>query len=153
MGCGNSACRSAADGNMGYGSATDRGTMAVHKPGSRNHAALDIPAGRGTAAANAMGGRFATSSSGIANNGAAQQPPITDIVSRLDASCAQLAREYRLTSRETDVLRLLARGRNAAYIQQELALTHSTVKSYVADVYRKLNVHSHQELIDLVEHE
>ena len=68
-----------------------------------------------------------------------------------DASCAQLARECRLTSRESDVLRLLARGRNAAYIQQELALTHSTVKSYVADVYRKLNVHSHQELIDLVE--
>lgn len=80
-----------------------------------------------------------------------QQPPITDIGSRLDAFCAQLAREYRLTSRETDVLRLLARGRNAAYIQQELALTHSTVKSYVADVYRKPNVHSHQELIDLVE--
>jgi DNA-binding CsgD family transcriptional regulator len=47
----------------------------------------------------------------------------------------------------------LARGRNAAYIQQELSLTRNTVKSYVADVYRKLNVHSHQELIDLVEGE
>ena len=90
---------------------------------------------------------------GTIGSGAEQRPPITDIGSRLDASCAQLAREYRLTSRETDVLRLLARGRNAAYIQQELALTHSTVKSYVADVYRKLNVHSHQELIDLVERE
>lgn len=153
MGCGNSVCRSAAGGNIGCESAADRDTMAVHRPGSRDHVALGIPAGRGAAAANAMGSRFATSSSGTANNGAAQQPPITDIVSRLDASCAQLAREYRLTSRETDVLRLLARGRNAAYIQQELALTHSTVKSYVADVYRKLNVHSHQELIDLVEHE
>ena len=90
---------------------------------------------------------------GTIGSEAEQQPPIIDIGSRLDAFCAQLAREYRLTSRETDVLRLLARGRNAAYIQQELALTHSTVKSYVADVYRKLNVHSHQELIDLVEHE
>ena len=90
---------------------------------------------------------------GTIGSEAEQQPPIIDIGSRLDAFCAQLAREYRLTSRETDVLRLLARGRNAAYIQQELALTHSTVKSYVADVYHKLNVHSHQELIDLVERE
>ena len=153
MGCGNPACRSAADGNMGCESAADRDTMAARKLGSKDHVALGIPAGRGATTANAMGSRFATSSSGTANNDAAQQPPITDIVSRLDASCAQLAREYRLTSRETDVLRLLARGRNAAYIQQELALTHSTVKSYVADVYRKLNVHSHQELIDLAEHE
>lgn len=94
---------------------------------------------------------IAASVHGTIGSKAEQQPPITDIGSHLDAFCAQLAREYRLTSRETDVLRLLARGRNAAYIQQELALTHSTVKSYVADVYRKLNVHSHQELIDLVE--
>ena len=71
--------------------------------------------------------------------------------SRLDAACAEVVRACRLTARETDVLRLLARGRNAAYIQQELSLTRSTVKSYVADVYRKLDVHSHQELIDLVE--
>ena len=71
--------------------------------------------------------------------------------SRLDAACTEVARTCRLTARETDVLRLLARGRNAAYIQEELSLTRNTVKSYVADVYRKLDVHSHQELIDLVE--
>ena len=115
-------------------------------------AQADESAGDGGAASEACG-PGAAGVHGTIGSGAEQRPPITDIGSRLDASCAQLAREYRLTSRETDVLRLLARGRNAAYIQQELALTHSTVKSYVADVYRKLNVHSHQELIDLVEHE
>lgn len=109
-------------------------------------------AGDGGAASEACG-PGAAGVHGTIGSGAEQRPPITDIGSRLDASCAQLTREYRLTSRETDVLRLLARDRNAAYIQQELALTHSTVKSYVADVYRKLNVHSHQELIDLVERE
>ena len=115
-------------------------------------AQADEDTGDGGAAGEAHGPN-AAGVHGTIGSKAEQQPPITDIGSHLDAFCAQLAREYRLTSRETDVLRLLARGRNAAYIQQELALTHSTVKSYVADVYRKLNVHSHQELIDLVEHE
>ncbi len=46
---------------------------------------------------------------------------------------------------------LLARGRNAAYIEEELTLAHNTVKSYIKHVYAKLGVHSQQELIDLVE--
>ena len=62
-----------------------------------------------------------------------------------------MAARCQLTARELDVLLLLARGRNAAYIQEELGLTRSTAKSCVADVYRKLDVHSHQELIDVVE--
>ncbi len=70
---------------------------------------------------------------------------------RLEDACAALAAECKLTARESEVLALLARGRNAAYIQDELCLTRNTVKSYVADVYRKMGVHSHQELIDLVE--
>ena len=46
---------------------------------------------------------------------------------------------------------LLAHGRNAAYIQESLTISRNTVKSYVARVYGKLGVHSHQELIDMVE--
>ena len=69
----------------------------------------------------------------------------------IERSCEAVAARCQLTARELDVLLLLARGRNAAYIQEELGLTRSTAKSYVADVYRKLDVHSHQELIDVVE--
>ncbi len=69
----------------------------------------------------------------------------------IERSCEAVAARCQLTARERDVLLLLARGRNAAYIQEELGLTRSTAKSYVADVYRKLDVHSHQELIDVVE--
>ena len=83
--------------------------------------------------------------------GTADAPEGPAPASQLDRACEALAQECRLTARESDVLAMLARGRNAAYIQQELSLTRNTVKSYVADVYRKLNVHSHQELIDLVE--
>lgn len=70
---------------------------------------------------------------------------------RIDMRCAELAAAHSLTPREAEVLALLARGRNAAYIQESLTLSRNTVKSYVARVYSKLDVHSHQELIDLVE--
>lgn len=71
----------------------------------------------------------------------------------IDKRCAELAGAHSLTPRESEVLALLARGRNAAYIQESLTLSRNTVKSYVARVYNKLDVHSHQELIDLVEEE
>ena len=104
------------------------------------------PAGTGVARASVG------DASGGAETSAAREPLASARgASGLDAACDALVRACRLTARESDVLRLLARGRNAAYIQQELSLTRSTVKSYVADVYRKLDVHSHQELIDLVE--
>lgn len=70
---------------------------------------------------------------------------------RIDMRCAELAAAHTLTPRESEVLALLARGRNAAYIQESLTISRNTVKSYVARVYSKLDVHSHQELIDLVE--
>ena len=70
---------------------------------------------------------------------------------RIDMRCSELVGEHSLTPREAEVLALLARGRNAAYIQESLTLSRNTVKSYVARVYSKLDVHSHQELIDLVE--
>ena len=49
------------------------------------------------------------------------------------------------------MLALLARGRNNAFVQEELTLTRNTVKTYIKRIYAKLNVHSQQELIDLVE--
>lgn len=72
---------------------------------------------------------------------------------RIDRRCVELSESGGLTPRESEVLALLARGRNAAYIQESLTLSRNTVKSYVARVYGKLDVHSHQELIDLVEEE
>ena len=69
----------------------------------------------------------------------------------IDMRCAELSKAHSLTPRESEVLALLARGRNAAYIQESLTLSRNTVKSYVARVYGKLDVHSHQELIDMVE--
>lgn len=69
----------------------------------------------------------------------------------LEERCAQLAREWGLTKREQEIFVMLARGRNGAYIQEHFTLSRNTVKSHIKHIYSKLGVHSHQELIDLVE--
>ena len=63
----------------------------------------------------------------------------------------QLAEDAHLTEREREVFGLLARGRNARYIQETLVVSYNTVKTHVSHVYAKLGVHSQQELIDVVE--
>ena len=46
---------------------------------------------------------------------------------------------------------LVARGRSQAYIRDALFLSKNSVATYVRRLYAKLDVHSKQELIDLVE--
>ena len=72
--------------------------------------------------------------------------PVDDLPGR----CERMAEQRGLTQRESDVLTLLARGNNAAHIEQKLCISHNTVKYHARNVYRKLDVHSQQELIDLM---
>lgn len=84
----------------------------------------------------------------IAQDVAAQADPQAKLASR----AAQLAQERRLTAREQEVIVLLAQGRSAPYIAQDLGLATNTVRGYVQEAYAKLDVHSKQELIDLLTH-
>ncbi|MBS5477767.1 MAG: LuxR family transcriptional regulator, partial [Coriobacteriia bacterium] len=74
-------------------------------------------------------------------------------MTELDDAATSLARRFRLSPREVEVLFLLAKGRNRSYIAHELAIGDETVKSHVKSLYRKMGLHSQQELIDLVEAE
>lgn len=65
------------------------------------------------------------------------------------ARCRELAAEHGLTNRETDILELLAQGRDAQFVSEALFLSRHTVKSYQKSIYAKLGVHSKQEVIDL----
>ncbi|MES2941282.1 MAG: response regulator transcription factor [Pseudomonadota bacterium] len=51
----------------------------------------------------------------------------------------------KLTEREADVLRLIAKGYRAPEVAPLLGLTPSTVSSYVRDIYRKLGISSRAE--------
>lgn len=67
--------------------------------------------------------------------------------------CRELAARGSLTPREVEVFELLVRGRNARFIMDDLHITRNTAKAHIAHIYTKLGVHSHQELLSLVEEE
>jgi DNA-binding CsgD family transcriptional regulator len=58
---------------------------------------------------------------------------------------------YNLSPRQKEVVILLAKGRTAKYISKIQCISYSTAKSHVYTVYRKMGVHSQQELIDSIE--
>jgi DNA-binding CsgD family transcriptional regulator len=63
----------------------------------------------------------------------------------------QMADDYGLSSRETDVLELLLKGYTKNRTSDELCVSYNTVRSHVRNIYVKCDVHSQQELIDLFE--
>lgn len=65
--------------------------------------------------------------------------------------CARVASEYRLSGREAEVLRYLAKGRNAQFISEELYISAYTVKTHIYHIYQKMGVNSQQELITIVD--
>lgn len=59
------------------------------------------------------------------------------------------AAEYGLTPREIEVAQLTAQGFSCAYIAEKLVVSNSTVRFHQQNIYRKFDVHSRNELIEL----
>ena len=70
---------------------------------------------------------------------------------RFHEQCEAIADRYLLSRRETEVMFLLAKGHNAAFIQDELCISKSTAKTHINHIYRKLDIHTQQELLSMVE--
>ena len=70
---------------------------------------------------------------------------------RFRRKCEAVANTYLLSRRETEILFFLAKGHNAAYIQEKLFISEGTAKTHIRHIYRKLDVHSQQDLIRTVE--
>ncbi|WP_092786786.1 response regulator [Actinokineospora terrae] len=62
------------------------------------------------------------------------------------AAAPQETSAPRLTDRETDVLRLVAKGLTARQIADRLVLSHRTVENHVQSTLRKLQLHNRVEL-------
>lgn len=69
----------------------------------------------------------------------------------VSALIKSIATDYGLSIRQTEVLSMLAKGRNASVIERELVISSNTAKSHIYTVYQKLGVHSQQELLDFIE--
>ena len=67
------------------------------------------------------------------------------------ARLAAVAEPAGLTSREQEILGLYAQGRSAVYIAEKLVLSNYTVKTHIRRAYAKLDVHSRQDLLDLLQ--
>lgn len=66
-------------------------------------------------------------------------------------NCEIVANRYLLSRREADVLFLLAKGYNSAAIQEKLFIAEGTAKTHIRHIYRKLDVHTQQDLMRMVE--
>lgn len=97
--------------------------------------------------------------SGIPSAGSVQPPtpgnptiaPAPSTASGVPSIAPELLEErFGLTAREVEVARCLAQGHSVKRTAQMLFLAPSTVQSYSKTIYRKLGIHSKQELIDLL---
>ena len=66
-------------------------------------------------------------------------------------TCQSIADLYKLSPRETEIFFLIAKGRNAEFVQQKLVISMHTAKTHIANIYHKLGVHSSQEMLSLIE--
>ena len=62
-----------------------------------------------------------------------------------------IAEEHGLTAREEEVLGHLLRGKSISAVAADLFLSKNTVRSHVAHIYQKMDVHTRDELIELVD--
>ena len=133
-------------------------------PGRASSSVVADPA-RSASGAPSSASALGRSAAGVASaaSGAFLVPPAPELVPALPgpaapeaadpiaAGVARVAERYRLSAREAQVCEYLARGRSQTYIRDALLLSKNTVATHVRRIYTKLDVHSKQELIDLVE--
>ena len=69
----------------------------------------------------------------------------------IETRCAELAVSFSLSPREHETMELICRGRSKRYIAESMQLSENTVRGYAKTLYAKLDVHSRDELMALVE--
>lgn len=79
------------------------------------------------------------------------EEPVPSWPGLFHVKCEIASDRYGLSSRQREVLAMLAKGRNADYITEKLVISSHTAKAHIYNIYQKTGVHSRQELMDLVE--
>ena len=90
----------------------------------------------------------------IFTEGSDATPPAEDTPAargRFRQRCEVIANTYLLSRRESEVMYCLARGYKSSHIQQQLYISEGTAKTHIRHIYRKLNIHSQQDLIHLID--
>lgn len=69
---------------------------------------------------------------------------------RISKQCFALKDLHGLSSRETEVMELIARGNSMAAIAERLFISENTVRTHSKHIYAKLNIHKRQDLLDML---
>ena len=69
---------------------------------------------------------------------------------RISKQCRDLQERYALSTRETEVMELIARGNSMASIAERLVISENTVRTHAKHIYAKLDIHKRQELLDML---
>ncbi|THG34849.1 helix-turn-helix domain-containing protein [Adlercreutzia caecimuris] len=81
------------------------------------------------------------------------QAPSLSGTDRQDAyvkSCRIASSRYGLSARESEVLELAGRGYSVNAISNNLFISENTVKAHLKTIYKKVDVHSKQQLIEVI---
>ena len=90
---------------------------------------------------------------GAAQTDALGESPEPVAPSKFEAMVEDLLDVYGLTSREVDVARYIYRGFSVKQISLRESISVNTVQSHSRNLYRKLGIHSRQELVEIVDRE
>lgn len=74
-----------------------------------------------------------------------------EIGQRRRQTCERLAARNNLTAKESETLEYLALGYGTAHIAKRMVVSENTTRFHCKNIYRKLSVHSKEELFDLLE--
>jgi DNA-binding NarL/FixJ family response regulator len=74
--------------------------------------------------------------------------PMSTYIAKMVIRSFQRSSESPLTTRETEVLQQLARGKSYTMIADDLHINKETVRSHIKNIYQKLNVNSKAEAIE-----
>ena len=73
------------------------------------------------------------------------------LTDRLSKRCRQLSELYGLSSREAEVMELIARGHSGPAIADMLFISENTMRTHNKRIYAKLGIHKKQELLVLLD--
>ncbi|MEE0706071.1 MAG: helix-turn-helix transcriptional regulator [Adlercreutzia sp.] len=161
LGVGETAGEGAVPAEAGAGEASDAVAPAVvvatDAPATATAATAAASAAPTASAATAARPRMDFSRSIFADEPAAPAPeaPSADDTpadrNHFRERCEVVANTYLLSRRENEVMYYLARGYKSSFIQQQLYISEGTAKTHIRHIYRKLDIHSQQELIHLID--
>ena len=79
-----------------------------------------------------------------------QRPGVPSGADTFAEACAAASDQFGLTKREREILPYLAQGYSLPHIRNELYVSQSTIDTHVRHIYKKMGLHSKEELITAV---